>query len=276
MPIAEPTVAELSERLRVAEETLQQTEHLAVANRYAAAIMHEINNPLEALTNLVFLTKHNAGDPTKVIAYSEIAEAQLAQMGELTRRTLTFYRDTSAPIDFDLVEIAESALRIHSKRLKNQGVQIYKNTPEKARVKVFPGQILQVVSNLILNSLDALPETGGALFLRIKTYGGKIHLLIADNGAGVEPSMYEDLFRPQVTSKPQGNGLGLWLSREIVHKHTGTIRYRSSRRPGRRGTMFKISLPVEGTGETSSADDSPGLHVAENLHGMNAAPSRSS
>lgn len=253
LPQEEATVEKLSERLRVAEEMMQQAERLAVANRYAAAIMHEINNPLEALTNLAFLTRQNANDSSKVIAYADMAEALLAQMGELTRRTLTFYRETSVASDFDLVEIAESALKIHSQRLSKQNVNIRKQVPAKATVRVFPGEILQVLSNLLLNSLDALPDSGGVLSLRIKTYGGKIHLLIADNGSGIQKAIYDDLFKPQVTTKPQGNGLGLWLSREIVRKHKGALNCRSSQRPGRRGTIFKISLPEDAADHVSSA-----------------------
>lgn len=252
LPESDATIAELIERLRVADEALQRTERLAVANRYAAAIMHEINNPLESLTNLIFLTRHNAGDASKVVAYAHLAETQLVRMGELTRRTLTFYRDHTDPTDFDLIEIAESALKIHSHRLQRQSVEVCKKVPATAIANVFPGEILQVLSNLILNSLDALPETGGVLTLRVKTYGGKIHILIADNGTGIEPSIYENLFRPHLTSKPTGNGLGLWLSRNIVHKHRGAIRCRSSRRQGRSGTLFKVSLPVRQTDEASS------------------------
>ena len=245
----------------MADEALQQMERLAVANRYAAAIMHEINNPLESLTNLMFLIKHSAGDATTVMAYAEMSEIQLARMGEITRRTLSFYRDHTHPTDFDLIEIAESALKIHSHRLKCQSVEVCKRVPATATANVFPGEILQVLSNLVLNSLDALPETGGILTLRIKTYGGKIHILIADNGTGMESSIYENLFTPHLTTKPQGNGLGLWLSRDIVQRHEGTIRCRSSRRQGRSGTMFKISLPVKQTNGARSGSGT--LHLVE-------------
>lgn len=233
-------------------------ERIAVANRYAAAIMHEINNPLESLTNLMFLIRHNAGDANNVIAYAELSEIQLIRMGELTHRTLNFYRDHTEPSDFDLIEIAESALKIHSHRLKRQSVEVCKKAPTTAIAHVFAGEILQVLSNLILNSLDALPEAGGVLTLRVKTYGGKVHILIADNGTGMEPSMYENLFKPHLTTKPKGNGLGLWLSRDIVQRHSGTIRCRSSRRQGRSGTLFKVSLPVKHTDEIRP--DSGTLH----------------
>jgi signal transduction histidine kinase len=258
---SDATVAELKERLRVADEALQQMERLAVANRYAAAIMHEINNPLESLTNLMFLIKHGAGDATTVMAYADLSEIQLARMGEITRRTLSFYRDHTHPTDFDLIEIAESALKIHSHRLKRQSVQVCKKIPACAIANVFPGEILQVLSNLILNSLEALPENGGVLTLRVKAHGGKVHILIADNGTGMEPSIYENLFKPHVTTKLKGNGLGLWLSRDIVQKHKGAIRCRSSRRPGRSGTLFKISLPVKRTGEARSGSGT--LHLVQ-------------
>ena len=138
-----------------------------------------------------------------MIAYAELAEAQLVRMGELTRRTLSFYRDHTDPTDFDLIEIAESALKIHSHRLQRQSVEVCKKVPATATANVFPGEILQVLSNLILNSLDALSASGGVLTLRVKTYGGKIHILIVDNGTGIEPSIYENLFKPHLTTKPK-------------------------------------------------------------------------
>jgi signal transduction histidine kinase len=173
----------------------------------------------------------------------EIAETQLLRLGEITRKTLSFYREQTEASHFDLIEIAESALKIHSHRVKRQNVDIRKRVAGPAVASVFAGEILQILSNLILNSLDALPESGAVLCVRVRTSQGKVHITIADNGAGIEPSIYENMFQPHRTTKSQGTGLGLWLSRKIVEKHNETIRCRSSRQPGGSGTTFRLSLP---------------------------------
>jgi signal transduction histidine kinase len=216
--------------------------------------MHEVNNPLEALTNLVYITKNQPADSDYVRRNMEIAETQLLRLGEITRKTLSFYREQTEASHFDLIEIAESALKIHSHRVKRQNVDIRKRVAGPAVASVFAGEILQILSNLILNSLDALPESGAVLCVRVRTSQGKVHITIADNGAGIEPSIYENMFQPHRTTKSQGTGLGLWLSRKIVEKHNGTIRCRSSRRPGRSGTTFRLSLPRSQTSSDRRID----------------------
>jgi signal transduction histidine kinase len=235
---------ELTAQLRAAEDALLRSERLAVASRYAGAIMHEVNNPLEALTNLVYITKNEPADPDRVQRNMELAESQLIRLGEITRKTLSFYREQTETKDFDLGEIVESSLKVHSQRAKRQNVDIRKRVAGPAVASVFAGEILQILSNLILNSLDALPESAAVLCVRVRTSQDKVHITIADNGAGIEPSIYKNMFQPHRTTKSQGTGLGLWLSRRIVEKHNGTISYRSSCRPGRSGTTFRLSLPT--------------------------------
>jgi signal transduction histidine kinase len=116
-----------------------------------------------------------------------------------------------------------------------------------ATARVFAGEILQVVSNLIINALDAVPEAGGVLSLRLKTVGGKVHISVTDNGSGIHPSMQKLLFEAHQTTKSHGTGLGLWLSKSIAEKHKGTITYRSEKRAGKTGTTFKLSLPISET-----------------------------
>jgi signal transduction histidine kinase len=235
---------ELSARLRAAEDALLRSERLAVASRYAGAVMHEVNNPLEALTNLVYMTKNEPANPDRVQRNMEIAEGQLLRLGEITRKTLSFYREQPEKKDFDLGEIVESSLKVHSHRARRQNVDIRKRIASPAVASVFAGEILQILSNLILNSLDALPERVGILCVRVRTSQDKVHITISDNGAGVEPAIYKNMFQPHRTTKKQGTGLGLWLSRRIVEKHHGTISCRTSSRPGRSGTTFRLSFPT--------------------------------
>jgi signal transduction histidine kinase len=238
------TQEQLRERLRQAEESLRRSERLATAGRFAGAILHEVNNPLEALCNLVYLTKQNAQKPDDVRRHMQVAQAQLERLGEITRRTLSFYREQNEARDFDLVEIAESALRIHAHRLSTGSIELRKDLPERLIAKVLGGELLQVFSNFLLNSLDALPDKGAVLCLRIRSDQERAYITISDNGHGIHPSIQEKLFQPYVTNKSSGNGVGLWLSKQIMEKHKGTIRMRSSYRPGRSGTTFRLSLPI--------------------------------
>lgn len=152
------TAPDVAAQLQRAEAALLRSEKLAVANRYAGAIMHEVNNPLEALTNLIFLTQTISSDE-KVLEIMEMAASQLKCLGEITRKSLDFYRDEREAKEFDLIEIAESALKIHAHRIGTQKVDVRKRFRVPASAKVFAGEILQVISNLILNSLDASPES---------------------------------------------------------------------------------------------------------------------
>jgi len=237
-------IEQLETRLRAAEEALERCERLAIASRYAGAIMHEVNNPLEALTNLVFLTREVADDPESVRENMAIADKQLANLGNITRKTLSFYRDQSELKDFDLVDIAESALKIHAERARKQNISVHMKTDGPAFAPVFASEILQILSNFIVNSFDAAPLEGGVLCVRVKKVGDRIHVTVADNGSGIEERIYKNIFTPHNTSKAHGTGLGLWLSRGIAAKHGGCIGCRSSVNPQKSGTTFRLTLPA--------------------------------
>jgi len=117
-------------------------------------------------------------------------------------------------------------------------------TDGPAFAPVFASEILQILSNFILNSFDAAPSEGGVLCVRVKNVGKRIHVTIADNGRGMEDSVYKNIFTPHNTSKAHGTGLGLWLSRGIAEKHGGCIGCRSSTVPGKSGTTFRLTLPA--------------------------------
>jgi len=245
LPEEEATTEEqLRNRLRHAEESLRRSERLATAGRFAGAILHEVNNPLEALCNLVYLTTHDAGNPDQVRRHMQLAQAQLDRLGEITRKTLSFYREQNEARHFDLVEIAESALSIHAHRLSAGSIKVRKDLPKQLMAKVLGGELLQVFSNFILNSLDALPEKDAVLCVRVRGDKKRAYITISDNGHGIHPSIRKNLFQPYVTNKSSGNGVGLWLSKQIVEKHQGTIRMRTSHKPGLSGTTFRVALPI--------------------------------
>lgn len=206
--------------------------------------MHEVNNPLEALTNLVYLTRQVKSDPQKIEEMMDIADKQLQTLANITRKTLSYYRDQAEAKDFDLVDIAESALRIHAARARKQQISVHMKSDGPAFASVFASEILQILSNFILNSFDALPDQGGELCIRVKTVADRIHITVADNGTGIEEKIQNKIFTPHITSKSHGTGLGLWLSQGIARQHGGYITCRSSVVYGKSGTTFRLSLPA--------------------------------
>lgn len=241
------TITDLQARLKAAEDALQRCDRLAVASRYAGAIMHEINNPLEALSNVVYLTKAGSDDSEQVERYMEIADAQLLRLADIARKTLRFFRDVNEGREQDLTEVLEAALTLHAQRTTHQRVEIRKNLRDPGIARVVPGEILQIFSNLLLNALDALPEEGAVLGVSIKPLSEKVHITISDNGSGIPSEIRERLFEQNRTSKAHGSGFGLWLSRNLAEKHHGTIACRTSRDAPRRGTTFRLSFPKAGS-----------------------------
>lgn len=226
------------------EERYARCERLSIANNFAAAVMHEVNNPLEAITNLVYLAqREEPGQPIK--DYLEQIQEQMAMLTAVARSSLTFYRGQDQPRNLDLVHIAESALKLHGARLKAAGVQIstrYCNDPGFLGIA---SEILQVLSNFILNAGDALSATpDGAIRISVHRTGSWLHFAISDNGPGIPERLKGRLFEAHSTSKSVGMGMGLWLSRRIATKHGGCIRYRTSSRPGKSGTVFSLTLPL--------------------------------
>jgi C4-dicarboxylate-specific signal transduction histidine kinase len=235
---------ELRERLHQAEMALERSERLAVASRYAGAIMHEVNNPLEAITNLVYLTKTQKDAPHQVLENMLVIEEQLKTLGRVTSQALTFHREHTEAKEFDLVDIAESALRLHADKLARHRISVDRQFKGSSNATVFGSEILQVPSNLILNAVDALPRGEGRISVRVRSSGQRVHILISDNGEGIPDKFSSRLFEPYLTSKISGTGLGLWLTQRIISKYRGTLRFRTSQRKGRSGTSFRISLPL--------------------------------
>jgi signal transduction histidine kinase len=232
------------ERLSLATEALQKSEERAIAGRVALELMHEIRNPLEALGHIAHLTAQDAEDPQRVRSYMVLAKEQMGTLSEIAKNTLGFAQTSAKPRNMGLVVVAEAAIRIHQQAIKQKRIRLVAELPESAVAEVYTGEMLQVVSNLIVNALDALPGDG-VLRLRLRKRPGKVELVIADNGSGIPPDCEEAIFRPFFTTKvDRGTGLGLALSKRIVERHRGRIRMRSSVRPGRSGTIFKISLPL--------------------------------
>ena len=236
------------------EQALRGSEKLAAAGRLAASIAHEINNPLEAVTNLLFLAKLDGTITGNARGLLEVADRELQRLSHIAARSLKFYRQRTAPASTSIEELVESVLFFNEPDVRIRGIRLERRIRSASPVICLPGEIQQVITNIIANALDALAENGRLIVaLRPSATANErsgILLTVADTGAGMERSTMERLFQPFVTTKGEaGTGLGLWVSKGIVDSHRGTIRVRSKRAAG---TVFEIFLPLNATPEEAT------------------------
>lgn len=232
-----------------AERALRTSERLASVGRLAATVAHEINNPLEAITNLLFLAK-SAASREDIMKFLAMAEDELARVSHLTRQTLGFYRENKPAAVVRAGELIESLVSVFSSRARNRGVEIRPEASEATAATMLPAEIRQVLANLVANSMDAM-ETGGIIRIRAelaRSWKGSrepgVRLTIADNGSGIPQSIRARLFEPFFTTKKDvGTGLGLWVCKGIVENHGGSLRMKSSTTPGQSWTVFSVFLP---------------------------------
>jgi signal transduction histidine kinase len=237
-------IADLQDKLTLAADVLRKAEERATAGQLALEVMHEIRNPLEALGYLVSLTRQDADDAEKVQHHMHLAEEQIAALNDIAGGTLGLARSAPTPRTVDLSVLAEAALRIHQRAIESKKARLVKDLRGDLIAEVYTGQILQVISNLMLNALDAISDNG-TVFLRLRKGTGKVRIVVADNGPGIPKDLVGQVFTPFFTTKDErGTGLGLSLSKKIIDRHKGTIRMRTSVRPGRSGTAFQVSLPA--------------------------------
>ncbi len=261
-------VLDASDRKR-GEEALRKTEKLAATGRLAASIAHEINNPLEAITNLLYLLSNHADLQEPARSYVEMAEHEVRRISEITQQTLRFYRQSTLPARANLAELLDSVLSLHQGRLRNLGITVEKRYDSNTNLYCFAGELRQVFANLIGNAIDAMQQ-GGRLVLRARRSRDwsnperlGVRFQVADTGSGMSPDVQKHIFEPFFTTKEiTGTGLGLWVSSEIVVKHKGSIRVRShpERDGGPSGTIFELFFPDElgpaAAVETESANNS--------------------
>jgi signal transduction histidine kinase len=232
-----------------AEEALRQNEKLAATGRMAASIAHEINNPLESVTNLLYLLRHDSSLSDEARAWVSTAQSELLRVSQITTQTLKFYRQTTKPAQASIHEILDSAAALYERRLRSEETRLERRYSGPSEALVFEGELRQVVTNLLGNAVDAVPP-GGRVLLRQRRatdwMSGRrgIRVTVADTGHGVPRELLVRIFDPFFSTKGSlGTGLGLWITREIVEKHKGRIRVRSSVRPGRSGAVFVLFLP---------------------------------
>ncbi|WP_228370710.1 sensor histidine kinase [Candidatus Korobacter versatilis] len=234
---------------RLAEEALRKSEKLAVVGRLAASMAHEINNPLASVTNLLYLMGQS-GSLWECQEYAQTAGRELARVSEIVTQTLRIYHQTGRPELVSPAEIVNSALNLFRARLTAAQIVVQTDFRECRPVLAMGAELRQLILNMIGNALDAM-RTGGMLKIRVaasseRSNGSRpgVRVTIADSGSGIHPAIKEQLFEPFVSTKGDtGAGLGLWVSSEIVRKHSGKIQVRSSVSPPAAGTVFSIFLP---------------------------------
>jgi PAS domain S-box-containing protein len=239
---------DISER-HASEVALMRAEKLASAGRLAAAIAHEVNNPLEGLVNLVYLARGEE-DLQKIRRHLTEADRELQRIAHITRQSLGFYRETSVAGTFHPDVVTREVFNFYSARAATSRVSLYVNIKTGQKAFGNPGELRQVLSNLLANSLDACKE-GDAICVRVRAaisprdpalHG--VRIAVADTGCGIQPEYMERIFEPFFTTKKDtGTGLGLWVSRELIEKHGGTLNVRSSVDRRRSGTVFSLFLP---------------------------------
>jgi PAS domain S-box-containing protein len=244
---ASKVARDISERKQV-EQLLIQSEKLAATGRMAATIAHEINNPLESLMNLIFLARESSSSKSEARTYLLTAEKELERVAHIVQRTLGYYRDTGAPVEIYLHELVEDVITVYQSKLSASGISVDYRFEDSRPIAVHKGELVQVFSNVIANSIDAMRH-GGKLYIRIGRTAGSddngIEIVIRDQGTGIKQEHLANIFEPFFTTKGNlGTGIGLWVTKQLVEKHGGRIVVKSSTDPGNSGTTVAIYLPL--------------------------------
>lgn len=243
-----PDLPEIRGSHQDACDALMRSEKLASLGRMASIIVHEINNPLAAAMNLLFLAQNDPNCPLSVRQDLSKAESELRRITQIMRQMLDFYRDSAGSGPVSLAAVLEETLGLFETRIMAKGVKLQKRCSGKALVMSTAADLRQILSNLIFNSLDAVAE-GGSIQLRVAECSANgrpvARITVADNGTGIAASARPRIFEPLFTTKQSvGTGLGLWVTAQLVERLGGAIRFRSSTRQERRGTTFVIELPA--------------------------------
>ena len=241
---------------RKTQDALLANEKLAVAGRLAATIAHEIHNPLDSVSNLLYLMR-NGATKEESVQFMDMAEQELARFTQISRAMLGLYRESKAPVLVDLKEMLQEILLLMERRFADERVVLYVDLPSDVSVDAFPAELRQVFSNLITNAAEAAGP-GGEVRVSLAPRPGLSSdghkqvagatVTIADNGMGIPAEVQPHLFQPFFTTKGErGTGLGLWVSRGIVTKHGGTIELASDTSEATHGTAVSVFLATKPT-----------------------------
>jgi signal transduction histidine kinase len=230
---------------KAAEAALLRSEKLASVGRMAATVAHEINNPLEMVTNCIYLAASDPDLSPGVKEHLATAERELRRVAHIAKRTLGFYRETAKPAVVDIRTLVDEVVELYDPKFTRKDIRLkIEHNGHRSGIVAIAGEIRQVISNLLTNAIDASRPKG---MVRVRTSRvilngcGYARITVADAGAGISTANQSRIFEPFFTTKKAvGTGLGLWVSSEIVQKHQGRIRLRSVEG---KGSVFSVFLP---------------------------------
>jgi signal transduction histidine kinase len=226
------------------EEALRRSDRLASTGRLLASLAHEINNPLDSISNILFMLQSEAGASQRQQDLVGMAARELDRLTTITRQTLTPHRQSLQPVVVPVNELLDAACEPFARKLQQAAIEVIRNYEGEAQVKVFAGELRQVINNLISNSIDAMPD-GGRLYLETQVREPKLQIRVGDTGHGIRSEYLDEVFKPFFTTKGErGLGVGLWVSHRIIEKLGGAIEVSSSTLPENHGTWFVITLPL--------------------------------
>jgi PAS domain S-box-containing protein len=250
------------------EEAMLRAEKLAVAGRLAASVAHEINNPLEAVANLLYMIIHSE---TAEVARAQAQQAldELMRVSLITQQTLKFHRQAGTPKITKLSEVVQAVLALFRGRLRTAQIAAEIQAEREVSVACMPGEMQQIFANLISNAIDSMPQ-GGRLLIRLRPSCDWLdreitgmRITLCDSGAGMDPATMQRIFEPFFTTKTEtGTGLGLWVVAQLVERHHGRLRVWSTQRPGASATVVSLFLPLGGATETGLSGDAAAQAVA--------------
>jgi len=249
--LAEEQIRKLNDEL---EEALRRSERLAATGRLVATIAHEINNPLDALSNMMHLLKSSPSLDDEALELVDMAAREVRRLANLSRQTLAPHRDTKLPIVTRLSELLDDVCAMYQPRFQAAKIEVERNYQIAGEVTIFPSELRQVFTNLITNAVDAIGQ-GGRLSLAIESAGDdQVTVKVRDTGCGIAPENLKVIFEPFFTTKgDKGTGIGLWVIKGIVEKLGGRIEVESSTAPPT-GTTFSIFLPATRAREAAAPE----------------------
>lgn len=250
--IGASTIARDITDLKRAEQALRNSEKHAMVGRLSAVMAHEINNPLEAVLNVLYLLGKTPVLDEKDRERVSMATQEMGRIAHIVRKTLGFYREAPVPIVVNVPELVDDVIGLYALKLEEKKISVERKYEDVGSVTAFPAEMRQVFSNLLTNAIEATGPDGQ---IRVHIFASRdwsdptrcgVRVVMSDTGSGISPEHRRNLFEPFFTTKGEkGTGLGLWVSNGIVQKHSGSLRLRSSVKPGRSGTCFAVFLPSE-------------------------------